>query len=112
MRRLLYRVMVLNLTIFLFATLGLLLSRQLIDPENTPYQTIRESLGIALELEDPPEEIQARLDRLHERLGGRITVYTEAGELVATSVTPGRISVFASTNSMLAPQKRPLWSNA
>ncbi|MCA9659110.1 MAG: HAMP domain-containing protein, partial [Myxococcales bacterium] len=88
MQSLIYRLMVVPLTLFVVGTLALLIGRHVFDPQSTPYHALRLALGIALDVEDSPEELQARLERLNKTLDARITLYTPSGELLATSVTP------------------------
>jgi signal transduction histidine kinase len=85
---LIYRLMVVPLTLFVVGTLTLLIGRHIFDPQSTPYHALRLALGVALDVEDSPEELQTRLERLNKTLNARITLYTPSGELLATSVDP------------------------
>lgn len=88
MQRLIFRLMVVPLTLFVVGTLALTIGRHVFDPQSTPYHALRLSVGIALDVEDSPEELQARLVRLNKALDARITLYTPSGGLLATNVTP------------------------
>ena len=87
MRSLLYRLILLNLAIFVVTMVVILLARQFIDPDNTPYQQIRVTVAHSLELEDPAA-LTAQVDRLGRTVDARLSVYSPEGELLASSVEP------------------------
>lgn len=88
MQRLIYRLMVVPLTLFVIGTLALLVARHLFDPQSTPYHALRVAVGTALDVEDSPQALQARLERLNKNIDARISLYTPRGELLASSVDP------------------------
>lgn len=87
MRRLLYRFVLLNIAIFLVTMVGVLVARQFIDPENRPYHQVRSVLAESLEIHDPAA-LEAQLDRLRARSDARLSVYSQDGELIASSIDP------------------------
>lgn len=87
MRRQLYRLVLVNLAIFLVTLLVIMLARQFIDPEHTPIEKVRTKLAHSLELDDRAALV-AQLRRMGERADARLSVYAPDGELLATAVEP------------------------
>lgn len=87
MRRQLYRLVLINLAIFLVTIVALVLARQFIDPRNTLVENVRMKLAHSLELDDPAA-LDEQLQRMRRRADARLSVYTPEGVLLATAVEP------------------------
>lgn len=88
MRRLLYRLFLINLATFLITLVAVLGVRVLADPDTTPLGRAQLAVSLSVDLDAPPAELAARLDRMKREFGGRTSAYTLAGELIATNVDP------------------------
>lgn len=88
MRRLLYRLFLINFATFLITLFAVVSVRLLIDPDTTPLGRAQLAVSLVADLERPAEEIDARLARMRDEFGGRTSAYTVDGELIASNVDP------------------------
>jgi two-component system OmpR family sensor kinase len=88
MRRLLYRLFLINFTTFLITLLAVVVVRLLIDSDTTPLGRAQLAVSLGTDLEQPAEDIEARLAMMRVEFGGRTTAYTVEGELIASNVDP------------------------
>jgi signal transduction histidine kinase len=88
MRRLLYRLFLINFTTFLITLFAVIVVRLLIDSDTTPLGRAQLAVSLATDLDRPKQDIEARLAMMHEEFGGRTSAYTVDGELIASNVDP------------------------
>jgi signal transduction histidine kinase len=88
MRRLLYRLFLINFTTFLITLSVVVAVRLLIDSDTTPLGRAQLAVSLGTDLERPARDIEARLNMMRAEFGGRTTAYTVDGELIASNVEP------------------------
>ncbi|MFV8755653.1 ATP-binding protein [Nannocystaceae bacterium ST9] len=88
MRRLLYRLFLINFTTFLLTLLAVVSARLLIDSDTTPLGRAQQAVSLSADLEQPPEIIARRLAMMQAEFGGRTSAYTLDGRLIASNVEP------------------------
>ena len=88
MRRLLYQLFLINLALFLVAVIVVFATNWLIAPRSSPLGRAQLAVALAIDAEQPPAQIQARLNRMNREFGGRSSVYDHTGQLLATTAEP------------------------
>jgi signal transduction histidine kinase len=88
MRRLLYRLFLVNLASFLITLIAVVAVRTFANPDTTPLGRAQLAVSLAADIEVPPEQLRARLERMQIEFGGRTSVYALDGTLLATNVEP------------------------
>lgn len=88
MRRLLHRLFLVNFASFLITLITVLAIRMTVDANAAPLARAQQAVALAIDLEQPPEQIDARLTRLRSEFGGRTSAYSIDGTLIASNVDP------------------------
>ncbi len=110
MRRLLYRLFLVNLATFLITLIAVVAVRTLADPDTTPLGRAQLAVSLTADIEVAPERLRARLERMQSEFGGRTSVYALDGTLLATNVEPPLPFEVAHNGPALA--RRPTFDHA
>ncbi len=89
MRRLLFRLFLINFATFVITVAAILILRMAGDVRATPVGQAQQAVALMLDLDRPIDEVEARLERLRERFGGGgASLYDRDGRLLGSSHDP------------------------